>query len=100
MDTLSPGYVSAMTMTVSSSDSVVGKKEVPLTVKFTVGSLFPLNGQIIMKFPPHYTHNEPFYTMVSGNLLSLDQPKSLPVGSPRLKFIPKSENYLSNSGTL
>lgn len=87
MDTLSPGYVPAMTMTVPSTDSVVGKKRVPLTVKFTIGSLFPLNGQIMMKFPPHYTHNVPFYTMVSGTLLSLSQSSTLPVGSPPLTFI-------------
>jgi hypothetical protein len=87
MDSLSAGYVSAMTMSVSSSDNVVGKKRVPLTVQLTIGSLFPLNGQIIMKFPPHYTHNTPYYTMVSGTFLSLTQPSSLPVGSPPLTFI-------------
>jgi hypothetical protein len=87
MDSLSAGYVTDLKMTVQSSDSVVGKKRVPLTVKLTIGSLFPLNGQIIMKFPPHYTHNTPYYTMVSGTLLSLTQPTPLPTGSPPLTFI-------------
>jgi hypothetical protein len=85
-DTLTPGFVSNMTLSVPSPTfSVVGKRNVPLTVSFKAGTFFPLNGIIIMKFPPLFTHNMPYYTMVNGNTFTVAS-----TGSPAFTFPPLS----------
>ena len=51
-----------MNLSVTPPDDVVGKKDVALTVKFKVGSFFPLVGRITLKFPPYYTHDVAYYS--------------------------------------
>jgi hypothetical protein len=51
-----------MDLSVTSPDNIVGKKDVALTVKFKVGSFFPLVGRITLKFPPYYTYDRAYYS--------------------------------------
>jgi len=51
-----------MDLNVTSPENIVGKKDVALTVKFKVGSFFPLVGRITLKFPPYYTHDVAYYS--------------------------------------
>ena len=81
MDTLTTGFVPSMTLSVpANTHDIVGKQDVPLTVKFKVGTFFPLNGLITMKFPPYYTHLSSSYTMVKNTFTF----GTLPSGAPNL----------------
>jgi len=84
MDNLTPGQVSDMTLSVPDADSIVGKQGVSLTVKYKVGSYFPLNGLITMKFPAYYSHTSDSYSMVRGSFTFGTAP--VVSGSPTLQF--------------
>jgi hypothetical protein len=50
----------------SPSQDIVGKLDTALTVKFKAGTLLPLRGILILKFPAYYTHATSVYTMVKN----------------------------------
>ena len=65
MDTLTTGAIPQMDLTVPTpAHDVVGKLDTPLTVKFKAGTILPLRGILILKFPAYYTHATSLYTMV------------------------------------
>ena len=56
MDTLTVGAIPLMDLSVTNpTDDVVGKQDTKLNVKFQAGTILPLRGILILKFPPYYT---------------------------------------------